>query len=163
MTAYLETSPNTFTPWHGEPIGGIRYPLSITTKWDAPALEALGLFVPAAAEPVPEGKVIVGTTVQRVGDVVQFVHELENAPPPAAPSVVSMRQARLALLGAGLLSQVDTALDQMDEPNRSAAMIEWEYATELRRDHPLVASLSAALELTEQQIDDLFMAAGSIA
>jgi len=86
----------------------------------------------------------------------------EDIPPPTVPSFVSMRQARLALLGAGLLPQVEVAFDQMDEPDKSAATIEWEYATELRRDHPLVASLAAALGLTEQQVDDLFIAASQI-
>lgn len=87
---------------------------------------------------------------------------LEWPLPPGPPTTVSMRQARLALLGAGLLPQVEAAFDQMDEPDKSAATIEWEYATELRRDHPLVASLAAALGLTEQQVDDLFIAASQI-
>lgn len=90
-------------------------------------------------------------------------YEAPPVPEPSVPAVVSMRQARLALLGAGLLSQVDAAIDDMDEPDKSAARIEWEYATELRRDHPLIAGLTEELELTEQQVDDLFIAAGQIA
>jgi hypothetical protein len=43
-----------------------------------------------------------------------------------------MRQARLALLGAGLLPQVETALNSLDEPYKSAALIEWEYARRLK-------------------------------
>lgn len=88
--------------------------------------------------------------------------DIEPLPPPPVPAVVSMRQARLALLGAGLLSQVGNVIDGLEEPGRSAARIEWEYATELRRGHPLVAALGNALELTEQQVDDLFLAASEI-
>jgi hypothetical protein len=73
------------------------------------------------------------------------------------PRRVTMRQARLALLQQNLLASVESAVAQAG----TAAQIEWEYATELRRDHPLTVSLSAALGLTEQQLDDLFtLAAG---
>ena len=48
-----------------------------------------------------------------------------------------MRQARLALLQAGLLDQVETALASIpDEVQRKAAQIEWEYATTVDRGSP---------------------------
>lgn len=82
--------------------------------------------------------------------------------PPFKPTVVSMRQARLALLGAGLLSQVNDSLAGMIGVDGEAARIEWEYATEVRRESSLVAGLSAILGLTEDQLDDLFLAAYGI-
>lgn len=75
---------------------------------------------------------------------------------PAVPEVVTMRQARLALLGAGLLAQVNTAVTNMPGAEGDAARIEWEYAQEVRRDAPLVAALSAAFGWTSAQLDDLF-------
>lgn len=77
----------------------------------------------------------------------------------AAIRPVTMRQARLALLGAGLLSGVDPALAALPSPQREAAEIEWEYAQEVRRDAPLIAAIGGALGLTEEQIDSLFEAA----
>lgn len=74
----------------------------------------------------------------------------------AVPEVVTMRQARLALLGAGLLAQVNTAVTNMPGAEGDAARIEWEYANEVRRDSPLVAELSAAFGWTSAQLDDLF-------
>lgn len=74
----------------------------------------------------------------------------------AVPEVVTMRQARLALLGAGLLAQVNTAVANMPGAEGDAARIEWEYAQEVRRDSPLVAALSAAFGWTSAQLDDLF-------
>ena len=74
----------------------------------------------------------------------------------AVPEVVTMRQARLALLGAGLLAQVNTAVANMPGDEGEAARIEWEYAQEVRRDSPLVAALSAAFGWTGAQLDDLF-------
>lgn len=161
MALYLETSTG-FVLWAGEAISGIRYQRAIERNWSSEDLAAIGLYAPSEADPIPEGKISTGQTVERVEGVVKYVHTLEDAPPPAVPAVVSMRQVRLALLGAGLLSQVDTAIDDMDEPDKSAARIEWEYATELRRDHPLIAGLAAELELSEQQVDDLFIAASQI-
>lgn len=84
-----------------------------------------------------------------------------NAPPPV-PDVISMRQARLVLLDQGLLSQVDTIIDAMNEPDRSAARIEWEYAVELKRSHPLVAAMQASMELTDAQVDAMFTAGAAI-
>lgn len=72
------------------------------------------------------------------------------------PEVVTMRQARLALLGAGLLAQVNTAVANMPGAEGDAARIEWEYAQEVRRDSPLVAALSVAFGWTAAQLDDLF-------
>ena len=81
------------------------------------------------------------------------------APPPTIPQVVTMRQARLALLGAGLLSGVSTAIAGLAEPTKSAAQIEWEYANEVQRNSGLVPEMAAALGLTPAQIDALFIAA----
>tara|TARA_R110000868_G_scaffold290856_1_gene551088 strand:+ start:1500 stop:1997 length:498 start_codon:yes stop_codon:yes gene_type:complete len=78
------------------------------------------------------------------------------------PTIVSMRQTRLTLLGAGLLAQIDAAIDAMSEPQRSAALIEWEYATELRRDNALVTGLGVALGLSSADMDNLFKTAAQI-
>ena len=77
----------------------------------------------------------------------------------AVPEVVTMRQARLALLGAGLLAQVNTAVANMPGAEGDAARIEWEYAQEVRRDSPLVAALSEILGLTDEALDNLYRTA----
>ena len=78
------------------------------------------------------------------------------------PSSVTMRQARLALLGAGKLSMVEAAIDAMPEPDRSAARIEWEYSGEVQRHNSFVAALGPALGLSSVQIDALFYAAAKL-
>lgn len=85
-------------------------------------------------------------------------------PPPAPqigliPATVSMRQARLALLAADLLEPVETAIAAMEGAAGRAAQIEWEYATEVKRDSPLVAGLAQALQLDEETLDRLFLEA----
>ncbi len=81
-------------------------------------------------------------------------------PPPApVPEAVTARQARLALLGAGKLAMVEGALAQIPGVQGEAARIEWEYATDIRRDSPLIGALAPMLGLTSEQVDDLFRAA----
>lgn len=75
------------------------------------------------------------------------------------PEVVTMRQARLALLAAGLLAQVDMAIASMPGTEGEAARIEWEYAQEVRRDWPVVVAIGDALGLGDAQLDALFRAA----
>jgi hypothetical protein len=76
--------------------------------------------------------------------------------PAAIPSVLSIRQGRRALYQSGYLSQVDALIASIPGTDGDKARIDWNYATEVRRDHPLVASMAAALPLTEQQLDELF-------
>lgn len=83
-------------------------------------------------------------------------------PTPVVPASVTMRQARLALLGAGKLADVQTAIDALPEPTKTAAMIEWEYSNEVQRHNGLVSSLGPALNLTSEQIDTLFIEAAKL-
>lgn len=88
--------------------------------------------------------------------------EPADPPPPVVITSVTMRQARLALLGAGLLTQVETAIDALPEPHRSAARIEWDYSSEVHRSRAFVQQLGHALGLTDQQLDDLFTQAATL-
>jgi adenosyl cobinamide kinase/adenosyl cobinamide phosphate guanylyltransferase len=78
------------------------------------------------------------------------------------PKQVTMRQARLALLQDGLLTQVNDLIAAMEGTEGEAARIEWEYAQEVRRDSELVIALASMLELTEQQVCDLFLLANTL-
>ena len=78
------------------------------------------------------------------------------------PSSVTMRQARLALLSTGRLADVETAIAEMSEPDKSAATIEWEYSQTVERNRPFVLTLGALLGLSETQLDDLFILAATL-
>ncbi|MDT3722899.1 hypothetical protein [Pseudomonas oryzihabitans] len=81
---------------------------------------------------------------------------------PAVPIAVSMMQARLAMLDAGVLDKVQTAIDAMVGADGQAARIQWQFAMEVRRDWPLVATLQKSLGLTDKQVDELFLTAAAI-
>jgi hypothetical protein len=101
-----------------------------------------------------------------VVDVYQRALLMSPAPADPAPIIVpqsvTMRQARLALLGAGMLPTVEAALDALSEPQRTAARIEWDYSNEVQRTHPFVQMLGGALGMTSGQLDNLFIQAGQL-
>ena len=72
------------------------------------------------------------------------------------PSKVTMRQARHALLDAGLLPLVEQSLTDGKD------LIDWEYATEVYRNSGLVSRLSEALGLSELEVDKLFIEASKV-
>jgi hypothetical protein len=81
---------------------------------------------------------------------------------PPIPQQVTMRQARLALLGAGKLSLVDAAIDSLESPEKEAARIEWDYSSTVERSRPLVVMLGQALGLDEEALDQLFITAAGL-
>ena len=82
---------------------------------------------------------------------------------PVVPTAVTPRQARLALLQIGKLDAVAAALAAIpDAAVRTAAQVEWEYATVIERNSPLVAGLATGLGLTDADLDALFEAASRI-
>ena len=80
--------------------------------------------------------------------------ELEKA---KIPQSITPRQARLALLNAELLDEVDAML----AANREW-QIEWEYATVIERSSPLTSAMAMQLNLTDTQIDEMFIEAAQL-
>ena len=82
--------------------------------------------------------------------------EPEPLPEPI-PEVITMRQARLQLLEVELLDDVE-ALVALDRKSQ----IEWEYASEVYRESSLIESVKGALNLTDIQIDNMFVEASKL-
>ena len=82
---------------------------------------------------------------------------IEPEPIIIIPQVITMRQARLQLLEVGLLDDVEAivALDRKSQ-------IEWEYASEVYKESPLIESVKGALNLTDTQIDEMFIEASKL-
>lgn len=105
--------------------------------------------------------------VQGDGAAIGYLWDGVTLTPPAPapvtiPQSVTMRQARLALLTAGKLAGVDAVIDAMNEPLRSAAKIEWEYAHAVERNSALVSLLGPALGMTDGEVDALFVEAAKL-
>lgn len=89
-------------------------------------------------------------------------HLAPDAQPPQVPSIVTMRQARLALHASGLLAGVEAAIEALQDPPKTEARIEWDFSSEVHRNKPFVEMLTVALGLTEQEVDDLFTLAETL-
>lgn len=79
----------------------------------------------------------------------------------SVPRSVTMRQARLALLRAGVLQAVDAAIAGLPSQQREAAQIEWEFAATVDRDSDTTALLAAGLGMTDKELDQLFTLAAT--
>lgn len=77
-------------------------------------------------------------------------------PPPLAP--LTARQLRLGLVLNGFtLAQVEATIEAIeDTQDREVARIEWEYASQFDRAHPLIEQVGTALGLTPEQIDSMW-------
>jgi hypothetical protein len=151
---YLETSPNTFSPWNGAPINDVVYPLSIESIWSEQELAAIDLYAPVDPG-VAEGKIATGFTVERVEGVVTKVYVLDDAPPPPFENL--SRPAFLFMMGKlGIDKEtVYGLIDQMpDGDEKTLARIVFDEQQSFARDNALLATLVAAAGLTTQQVDD---------
>ena len=148
-----------------------RYPLTLFPADFADDFEDYAPVQPVAApEHDPATQKVVkapadkqGATWVQAWEVAALTpEEMESARRVLVPSSVTMRQARLALLGAGLLASVDAAIDSLPSPQKEAARIEWEYATEVQRSYGLVPMMGAALGLDDAALDALFIEAAAL-
>lgn len=72
-----------------------------------------------------------------------------------APDTITPRQLRLWLLSRGVTSSmVENAIAALPSPQRETAMVEWEYALDFRRDHPLVQQLGAMLGFDDAMMEN---------
>ena len=85
----------------------------------------------------------------------ELLQQIEDA----KPKVVTMRQARLALLQSGLLQTIQDAIANGTDDDMK---IEWEYATEVKRDWGSLVALTTALGMTSAELDDLFQLASTL-
>lgn len=88
---------------------------------------------------------------------------IEPSPPEPTPEEIrasmptlTARQLRLALL-----PRLDEVEGIIEASGDRALKVEWEYATTFERLHPAIVSIGAALGLTPEEIDDLWLDAAN--
>jgi hypothetical protein len=92
--------------------------------------------------------------LQAAFDNGDYVELPESEPTPQVREIHA-RRLRLALLQLGHLATVAAAISTLGE----AAVIDWEYATIIREDYPLVQALSTHLGLN---VDEIFTLAETL-
>lgn len=86
--------------------------------------------------------------------------DTEDEEPIIVPQVVSKFQGKAALLAAGLLSTVETVINSTETD--PLVKLAWDNVTEFHRQSPMILALSVPLGLTDEQLDQLFIAANTI-
>jgi hypothetical protein len=115
------------------------------------------------SHPFVEMVVAKGSAFEIVDPVVEEKPEPPSLPePPLVPQQVSLARARIVLRQQGLFDAIDAGLKALPEPQRSVALEAWEYENYVSRDGLLVTSLAGQFGLTDEQLDDLFIAAAAI-
>lgn len=97
-----------------------------------------------------QGKVLDWSGIQPVA--------VDPMPVKIVPQSVSRAQAKIALSRAGLLNQINQLVNVADIETQLA----WNEALNFERSSPTVAKLAAALNLTGDQLDALFITAAGI-
>jgi len=89
---------------------------------------------------------------QTLARIAQERAEFEKNQPLTA------RQLRLGLVNNGFsLAQVEAAIDALpDGADKEKARIEWQYAGEFKRDHPLIATIAAQLGISAEQFETMW-------
>ena len=89
------------------------------------------------------------TDFLKSGQALEVITDPE--PPTPQPRSIDMRRLRLALLQMDLLDSIDAVIAGQER----SAQIEWEFATNVQSDHPLVVQIATAMSLNINQIFDL--------
>jgi hypothetical protein len=119
------------------------------TSIDFPSLEAVAQFKSVN----PEWADI---------EAVSYTEEPEPVA-PVVPEQVTLWQLRAVLAIMGLEDTVTAVIQGMaDGPEKKAAWRAWEYANNIRRSSPTVIALKAILQLTDAQVDQIFIQANLI-
>lgn len=89
--------------------------------------------------------------------VPMTAEEITSARKALVPASITPRQGLLILNRYGLLTQVRTILDSLTGTEGEEARIDFERASEWRRDWPLLNSMAAVVGLSEDQVDQMFI------
>ena len=81
---------------------------------------------------------------------------------PTVPFEVQLWRIRTVLKLMELETNIESAIEAMPEPSKTAATYIWKFGTTVERASQTVMLLQSALQLTDEQVDDLFIQADAI-
>lgn len=89
---------------------------------------------------------------------------LDPVPETASPATIRVALRRLhGITNATLDATVGAVLSSISDPGeRDDAETLWLYSVSIRRDHPLVAAVAQAFNLTDAQADEVFRVAATV-
>lgn len=78
------------------------------------------------------------------------------------PAEVALWKVRVILKVMQLEDVVANALENLEEPTKTAALYIWSYGTAIDRDSQTIAFLQSVLQLTNEQVDEIFIQANAL-
>ena len=133
-------------------VAGLEYVWARESRYPTDVPEFFGTC-PDDADTQVDG--VLGVYLQADWETMRDDEMLARNP---VPQQVTMRQARLALLKAGLLDDAEAAIASAGRE----AQLEWEYASVAERSNPVIAIVQQQQGVTDEQIDDLFREAAKL-
>lgn len=152
MIAVQETAPGVFTEiarGMSFEASGVLHPWQVAELWSDEDLAAIGVYRVEPAE-IPPYKAVTNTSYERdeTSKVIQVL-TLEDAPIES----VSASSAKLVLDDDGIYEAVETIC--VDHPVL-AVRIYWTTAATWERGNPYVQAIGMEMELSDEQMDDMF-------
>ena len=120
--------------------------------------------VVVAQEPLESHRSIVNypTLFEISEDELPAYIQYVDVPPITVPYEVQLWRIRTVLKLMQLETQIESAIDAMPEPSKTAATYIWKFGTTVERASQTVLLLQSALQMTNEQVDDLFIQAEAI-
>jgi hypothetical protein len=152
------------SPWAGEAINEVTYPLNIEQLWSPAELATIGLYAPVVGADTPAGQRLVSSTVGVVSGVVTAINVFEPIPAPVATDFILQPYQFWAMISiANLQPSIDNALAKLSDPvQKAVATAKLNHTLSFHRNDPLVALLSADAGLTTAQVDAYWLQAAAI-
>ncbi len=101
--------------------------------------------------------------VQVWAEEIASTEEVERRKSALVPRSVSKRQGRQQMILMGIIEQVQTAIDAIPDPVQKALVQSfWDDSSQYERNHPQMIQLAQAVGLTEEQLDQAFIAAANL-
>jgi hypothetical protein len=94
-------------------------------------------------------------------DPVEYEEEI-TPEPQIVPFEVPTWRLRAILAINNLEQSVSDALNQLSDPQKTIAKRAWDYGSKTERQSPTVDFIKGVLNLTDAQVDDIFIHAGAI-
>jgi len=88
--------------------------------------------------------------------------EINEANKAIVPYEVQLWRIRTVLKLMQLETQIESAIDTMSEPSKTAAAYIWKFGTTVERASQTVLLLQSVLQMTNEQVDNLFIQAEAI-
>jgi hypothetical protein len=88
--------------------------------------------------------------------------EIEQAFKDKTPSESQLWRVRTILNLMNLIPTIESALDQLEEPTKTAAKNVWNYGTTIERYSQTVLFIQSVTQMTDDQVDEIFQQAEAI-